>query len=372
VASYVLSTYGWRPGDIGLCTAIIGIAGTLASPIWGRLDDRTTWAPRAAVLASSTAAVAAALTLGRLPHAATWLAFGLFGATRGSLDALLATRVLADDTHRSRLGRVRSYGSVGWVLGLVLAATVLTLAPAHAEWVLVAAAVTAVTAPWHWGDHAPAPVAPEAPPGRGLPLREVLGVLALTFTTPLATAGLVQFTAGWAHAELSAGPFLALAPIALSAALELPAFRWVDHLARARTPLLLAVLAGPPLAVATGLLALFPSGVTVLAVQPLVAASFAFWYVGQSRMLARAVGADRQASAQTLGSALSVGCGGLLAGVVGGHVADSVGYGGLFASLAAVAAAGSAIGGVALWRRRSPAPSCSGAVPVGTFGAESP
>ena len=57
VASYVLATFGWRPADIGIGTAVVGIAGTLSSPFWGRLDDRTTWAPRAAVLLAAGAAV---------------------------------------------------------------------------------------------------------------------------------------------------------------------------------------------------------------------------------------------------------------------------------------------------------------------------
>jgi PPP family 3-phenylpropionic acid transporter len=363
VASYVLATFGWRPGDIGVATAAVGIAGTVATPAWGWLDDRTTWAPRAALLATAAAAVAAALSLGRSPHAVTWLALALFGVAEGPLDALLTTRVLASGLHGSRLGRVRSFGSLGWVLGLGLAATTLSLWRDHTEWVWVVAAAAAVTAPRSWGDRtARAAEVPSADLGRGrLPLGPVLRVLAVTFPTSMAMSALVQFTAGWAHEELSAGPFLALAPIALSAALELPVFPWVDRLVRTRPPLLAAVLAGPFLAVATGLLALFPSSGSMLAVQPLIAVSFALWFVGQSRMLALAVPADRQASAQTLGAALSGGVGGLLAGVVGGQLADSVGYRGLFATLAVVTAAGTAVGLVALvrsgQRRRAGTPS---------------
>ena len=358
VASYVLSTFGWRPADIGIATAVVGIAGTVTSPAWGWLDDRTTWAPRAALLATAVAAVAAALTLGHSPHAVTWCALALFGVAEGPLDALLTTRILSSGIHGSRLGRVRSFGSLGWVVGLGLAATVLTLWPDHAEWVWIAAAITAVTAPRSWGGRpsfsAGAGTDPLAPRSRGrLPVRAVLGVLAVTFPTSMAMSALVQFTAGWAHSELSAGPFLALAPIALSAALELPVFPWVDRLVRTRPPLVAAVLAGPPLAVATAVLAVAPSSATMLAVQPLIAVSFSLWFVGQSRMLADAVPADRQASAQTLGAALSGGVGGLLAGVVGGHIADSAGYGVLFGVLVAVTAAGSTVGAAALLRQRS-------------------
>jgi hypothetical protein len=291
------------------------------------------------------------MTLGRSPHAVTWLALALFGVADGPLDALLTTRVLASGLHGSRLGRVRSYGSLGWVVGLGLAATSLSLWPDHAEWVWIVAALSAVTAPRSWGEHAARSAGSPADRGR-LPVAAVLRVLAVTFPTSMAMSALVQFTAGWAHQELSAGPFLALAPIALSAALELPVFPWVDRLVHARPPLVAAVLAGPPLSVATGLLALFPSSAVMLAVQPLIAVSFALWFVGQSRMLAQAVPADRQSSAQTLGAALSGGVGGLLAGVVGGQLADSAGYRVLFASLVGVTAVGTIVGLAALARAR--------------------
>lgn len=360
VASYVLSTFGWHPADIGVGTALIGIAGTVSSPFWGRLDDRTAWAPRAAITACALAAVAAGVTLGRLPHWVTWAALAAFGAAEGPLDALLTTRVLADRSLAARLGRLRSLGSLGWVLGLAMAATLLTVWPRHSEWVLLAAAAAALTAPRSWGRrtaHAGPPETPVAAAtarwAAGSLARPVAGVLVLTVATPIAMSALIQFTAGWAHQELAAGPFLALAPIALSAALELPVFPWVDRLARGRSALLLAALAGPPLALSTALLALAPSRVTVLAVQPLVAVSFCLWYVGQSRMLAAAVPADRQATAQTLGSAVSGGVASLIAGVLGGQLANAVGYGGLFAALAAVSLAGSALGATVLLRRRS-------------------
>jgi len=92
----------------------------------------------------------------------------------------------------------------------------------------------------------------------------------------------------------------------------------------------------------------------MIAVQPLVAVSFALLFVGQSRMLARSVDAGRQASAQTLGAALSTGVGGLLAGTVGGRLAQAAGYDGLFAALGVIALVGVAPGVMAL--ARSPRP----------------
>ena len=360
-ASYVLAGFGWRPGAIGVGTALAGVAATVAAPAWGWLDDRVGWAPPVALTLCALAAATTAASLGHVAHAVTWLGLALFGATEGPLDAFLTTRILGSDRHAPRLGRIRAYGSVGWVAGLVIAAAVLTAWPHHAEWVLYAAALLAVTAPRSWGrrtrpHHAePArPASHRAPRASGsLPLRPVLGVLVFTFPTSLVMSSVVQFTAGWARQTLAAGPFLALAPIALSAALELPLFPVVDQLALRLPARALTVLAGPPLAVATALLALVPSTLTVLLVQPLVAASFCLWFLGQSRMLAEAVPVGQQAAGQTLGAALSSGASSLLAGVVGGQVADALGYGGLFATLAGVSLTGATLGlGLLLAARR--------------------
>jgi MFS family permease len=176
-------------------------------------------------------------------------------------------------------------------------------------------------------------------------------VLVFTFPASFVLSALVQFTAGWAHQDLAAGPFLALAPIALAAALELPIFPLVDRLALRFAPLTLVLLASPPLALATLSLALFPSSLVMIAVQPLVAASVALWVVGQSRMLLAAVSPSQRASAQTLGSALAGGGAGLLAGAVGGHIADALGYRGLFLTLAAGALVGALAGVVGVARR---------------------
>lgn len=357
VASYVLATFRWSPADIGVGAAVLGISGTASSPFWGRLDDRTTWAPRAAVLVVAAAALAAALTLGRTPHFATWVALALFGAGEGPMDALLTTRVLSSGPHASRLGALRAFGSVGWVVGLVLAAAVLALWPGHAEWVLVVAAVTAMTSPRSWGERtSSSTVGTTAGSSSGavarppLPLKPIAAVLMVTLPTSIGMSALVQFSAGWARQELSAGPFLAVAPIALSALLELPVLPHVDRLARSRRPMLVAVLAGPPLTLATAILAVFPSIASILAVQGLIAISFSLLFVGQSRMLAAAVPADRQASAQTLGSALITGVGGLIAGLVGGRVADGWGYGGLMGCLSVLIALGAVVGGLTLLR----------------------
>jgi hypothetical protein len=61
-------------------------------------------------------------------------------------------------------------------------------------------------------------------------------------------------------------------------------------------------------------------------------------------MVAEAVPTAQQGAGQTLGAALSSGASSLLAGVIGGQVADALGYGGLFATLAGVSLGGAILG----------------------------
>ena len=157
VASYVLATFGWRPADIGIGTAVIGIAGTLSSPFWGRLDDRTTWAPRAAVLlaAGGGRRRGAERSAGcRTPPPGSHWACSVRPTVRSTPCSPpgCSPRVCT----AAGSGAVRSFGSLGWVVGLALAATALTVWPEHAEWVLVAAALAMVTAPFSWGRREPA------------------------------------------------------------------------------------------------------------------------------------------------------------------------------------------------------------------------
>jgi hypothetical protein len=171
---------------------------------------------------------------------------------------------------------------------------------------------------------------PPRPPRQRPPLRAVLRVLSVTFPIPVCTAVLVYFTAGWAHSDLGGGPLLAVGPLALSAALEVPAFLAVDRLARSVSPMWLCGAAFPPLALATTLLALFPNKVMIFGVQPLVAMSFALWFVGHSRLMSERVPHHNLASALTLLSTVGRGIGGPIAGIVGGVIPTAAGYPTLF------------------------------------------
>jgi predicted MFS family arabinose efflux permease len=131
-----------------------------------------------------------------------------------------------------------------------------------------------------------------------------------------------------------------VAPLALSAALELPAFVLVDRLAGRLSPRLLAGSAYAPFGLACLGLSLHPTRAMLFSGQPLVALSFALWFVGQSRLMAQRVDRAQLASALTLVSTLGRGVAGPLSGIVGGALASAAGYPTLFAAMAALSVLG--------------------------------
>jgi MFS family permease len=341
--SYVLSDVGWRPAAIGIGTALLGITGAAAGPVWGAFDDRTGRAFGAALLASavSAALIFAAVTARDVGRPwLVWLALALFGATAGPLEALLTTSVMFSNPD-GRVGSFRLYGSLGWVVGVGLGASALSMITGNPGATFVVAALVAVTGPR--ARRAVSERAGQQAPFRP-PVRAVLAVLAVTWPVAFALEPMVQLSAGWAHADLRAGPFAASAPLAIAAALELPAFPLADRLADRYSARTVALLGLPPLAVSWLVLALWPGRIALFAVQPLVALTFALWFVGQAKLLAAGVSSARLAAAQTLGSLLSLGVIGPAATVVGGLVAQQAGYRSMFVVMALIAALGCAAG----------------------------
>ena len=334
--SYVLADLGWSPGDIGYATAVLTASAVLTAPLWGWIDDtRSQGAARLSLVATAAAAVAVAVAVG---SSSRWMALcgvALLGAASGSLEPLLTSRALKGTKNGRGLGAVRGLGSIGWILGLGAGGLLLTVASQQPALIFVLAGVAALSAPVSPRD-GPAPRSrPQQPrpTAQRPPLRAVLGVLSITFPIPVCTASLVFFTAGWARSDLGAGPLLAVGPLALSAALELPAFLAVDRLARRVSSLWLCGAAFPPLALASILLALFPDTVMVFSVQPLVAIAFALWFVGHSRLISERVPHHRLGSAITMVSTLGRGIAGPIAGIAGGAIAAAAGYPALFLSM---------------------------------------
>lgn len=339
--SYVLADAGWGPRDIGYATAVLTASAVLTAPAWGWLDDLLDGgAARLSLVTTAVAAALVTLCVLEFDRPATLVAIALLGSASGSIEALLTTRTLRDPGTAGKLGATRSLGSVGWIVGLGLGGALLTFTR-QTSLVFLLAGAAALTAPRP--PRQPVASAGAVPAGRRRPrppLRAVLWVLSITFPLPLCTAGLIYFTAGWARDDLGAGPLVAVAPLALSAALELPAFVAVDRFARRLDATWLCALAFPPLALACLGLAMWPGRGALFAVQPLVAMSFTLWFVGQSRLMAERVSAHQLASGLTLLSTLGRGIAGPLAGIAGGAVATAGGYGALFWAMSVVCVLG--------------------------------
>ncbi|MFJ6281183.1 MFS transporter [Arthrobacter subterraneus] len=347
--SYVLADLGWSPRDIGYATAVLTASAVASAPLWGWIDDaRSNGAARLSLVATAIAALTVAAAVAGTGRGPALAAIALLGACSGSLEPLLTARALRNASTASGLGAVRSLGSVGWILGLGVGGLLLTVANQQPALIFLLAGAAALSAPVlrapevssaHVANadlrtaEGPPPSDARTPQRGGLPVRAVLGVLSMTFPVPLCMAGLVFFTAGWAHSSLGAGPLLAVGPLALSAALELPAFLLVDRLGKRVSSTWLCGAAFVPLALATVLLALFPGKVTIFAVQPLVAASFALWFVGHSRLMSERVSRRQLASALTLLSTLGRGIAGPIAGMAGGALAAVAGYPMLFLAM---------------------------------------
>lgn len=339
--SYVLTDVGWTPGQIGYATAVLTASAVITAPAWGWADDALRGgAARLSLITTSVGATLLTVSVLELGMAATLASVAVLGSASGSLEALLTTHTLRDPRTAAKLGATRSLGSVGWILGLFLGGALLTVT-GHAALVFLLAGVAALTAPTPPRRQRAQEVRGEdGEKGPLLPLREVLFVLSITFPLPLCTAALTFFTAGWARDDLGAGPMIAVGPLALSAALELPAFLVIDRLARRVSSGWLCALAFPPVGLAALTLSLVPSRGVLFAVQPLVAISFTLWFVGQSRLMAERVPVGQLASALTLLSTLGRGIAGPLAGIAGGALAAAGGYSALFLAMAGICALG--------------------------------
>lgn len=334
--SYVLADLGWSPRYIGYATAALTASAVVTAPAWGWLDDVTGGtAAHVSLLTTAAASLLVMISATRLGTGVTIVSIGALGSASGSIEPLLTSRMLRDPRTAARLGTTRSLGSVGWILGLGLGGLLLTVSDRSVLVFLIAAAAALTTPrPSRRADGAS-----ELGPRDGIrrprpPLRAVLWVLSVTFPIPLCMAALVYFTAGWARDDLGATPLVAIGPLALAAALELPAFVLVDRLARRLPPISLCALAFPPLGAASLTLAMLPSQGALYAVQPLVAMSFSLWFVSQSQLVAARVATAELASGLALVSTLGRGVAGPLAGIAGGTLAALGGYPSLFFAMA--------------------------------------
>lgn len=334
---------------IGALMATLPAGRLLAAPLWAMLADRYRLAGavmRVATIASALAGVA-------LARAESIQALALcmftFSAMRAPIGPILDAFVFRDLHERGRpageYGRVRLWGSLGFLCGVVLA----SLAPRFgwppylvADAMLLGSAAVSFALPWQ-GEGGPAPILP------------ALKVLASEkFFWPLLCAGSLQALTMSVYdtfysvhvASLGLPGTIVGASVALGVGCEVVLMAFakplIARLGLAKT-LLMATLSGVP----RWLLTAWTADPTLLVVtQALHGIGFAaFWLAGVQRM-SQSAPRSIAASAQSLWAAATYGFGALLGALLAGASRHYYGSSGIFLMTAGVAVLAS---GSALW-----------------------
>jgi predicted MFS family arabinose efflux permease len=264
------------------------------------------------------------------------------------LDAFVVDALRERGEPPESYGRVRLYGSLGFLLGVAGAGWVeragLPL-PAFVDALFVATAIVAFAFPAR-GEGGPAPVLPA-----------LLGLAKQPFLLPLlVTGGLQAMTLSVydtflsVHVQAHGLPTLlvgASVGIGVSFETALLAFGrdWLGRMGPARA-LLFAAASGIPRWILT---AIVREPALLVAIQVLHGIGFgAFWVSGVQRM-ARAAPPHISASAQALWGAATYGVGALIGALLAGQVRERVGTEGIFWMLAVVSVGATASAGWLVW-----------------------
>jgi MFS transporter, PPP family, 3-phenylpropionic acid transporter len=351
----LLSDRGMAPDAIGVVLALTALAGFASSPLWGYAADRRL-GPERAIATSSTATCAAAVL-----HAAERddvlfvLAALLVYACRAPVtslgDALALNRL--GRSGRGRYGTVRVWMSAGFAVaaagwGLLFEFESLDLAPA--VYASAIALVALWSALWLGGGAAPLP---------GLDVAEVgtYGRAALSprFLVFLASLLLVSaaFVASWNFLALrivgiGGSALLVGAAAALQAAAEIPLMAWSSRITRRLSHRAVFACGCTLYAVVFAAWALIVDPLGAAAVNVAAGFGFAFYSIGSVLVVDDVVPRRLRATGQSLAKAMATGLAPIVGGLGGGLVYDRVGPRSMFLLAAAVAAAGGAIGWLAV------------------------
>ncbi len=339
---------GFDGGTIGLLMALLPLGRLLSVPLWAWWADRY----RAAGLVLRVSCVLSAVAGMVVARAESVWALGLamfcFSAMRAPLGAI--TDVFVMDSLRARgrplaeYGRVRLFGSLGFMIGVLLAS-----APFAGPWLsdlgLLATAAVAFAFPTR-GEGGPAPVWPA-----------LVALVKQRWLLPLLLAGCLQaFTLSVydcflsVHvAALGLPEWVVGAAFAVGVACETTLMAWARPLLGRVGPaggLLLAAAVNVP---RWALTAWTDDPVVLVGVQVLHGVAFgAFWVSGVQRM-AQGAPVHVAASAQSLWSAASYGVGSLAGQALAGEAREAGGTAAIFEMLAGVSVLATVAAGW-LWR----------------------
>ena len=340
--------------ELAFYLATMPFARIVAGPLWAMFADRFRRGDRILVWTTAASAGLAAVVLLPVPPVVLGLALVLFAIARAPIGPLLdtmAVRALHDAGRDVRdYGRIRLWGSLGYLLVGGAASLIASAHPAGALWLAVGAWVSAAVFALRL------PRTPAAPPTTIGPALRALS--ARRFAVPyglglvFAGAGLNVYDALYAVHLASRGLPSAWLGLALAAgiATEMSLMAWGGPILRRVDPFALAALAMLAGVVRWGLTAWLHDPWLLTAVQASHGLVFgAFWLASVEIFRARAP-AVVQNSAQSALTTISYGVGPLLTSAATWACLDRFGTDGLFALAAgstAIAGALFVIAGVA-------------------------
>ena len=336
-----LDRTGHSGAAIGALLALVPLARMVSAPAWAAAADRfrsgTTLLRVGTVLSTL---VAATIALGGLGPLALGLALIAFSALRAPLapilDATAVEQLVAQGRDPRGYGRLRMWGSVGYLLLAALGALVAASADRPETVLLLAVGAFGLTAVLSFALPAadgppPAPILPALRGLAGRPfLLPLLGALALhgvglTAYDALLPMHLASVDAGgaWTAAALATGVSVEIAVMALG-----------THLLGRVAPQRLLVFSVAVGAVRWTLTAALHDPLTLVLVQALHGISFGvFWIAGVELMRAQAP-RNLLSSAQALLVTATYGMGSLLSSALAGALLDRAGTTGVFAASA--------------------------------------
>lgn len=341
--SLYLSSLGISAVEIGVLMSLPQLSRILAPHVWGWLADRSASRLRVAKLAGVAGTVS---FLGAFAGDGFALLFAVLLAMTffwsAALPLVEATTLshLGDDT--ARYGRIRVWGSIGFIAAVVTVGYLLDWLPVKVLlWVIVALMAGMLAFCWHIPEAAAAPHASDDQPIWSILKKpEVIALISACALMAAAHGPYYTFytlhVVGHGYSKSLAGWLWALGVIC-----EIGIFVWMPHLYRAFT-LRRILIASFALAVVRFLIIgwAVDSVVLLLLAQTLHAATFGSFHAAAIGYIHKLFRGRHAARGQAIYGSLAYGLGGTVGGLASGYAWSSLGPAVTFTLSAACAGAG--------------------------------
>jgi PPP family 3-phenylpropionic acid transporter len=341
--SLYLSSLGISAVEIGVLMSLPQLSRILAPHVWGWLADRSASRLRVAKLAGVAGTIS---FLGAFAGEGFALLFAVLLAMTffwsAALPLVEATTLshLGDDT--ARYGRIRVWGSVGFIAAVVAVGYLLDWLPVKVLlWVIVALMAGMLAFCWHIPEAAVAPHASDDQPIWSI-LKKPEVIALISACALMAAAHGPYYTFYTIHVvEHGYSKSLAGWLWALGVICEIGIFVWMPHLYRAFT-LRRILIASFALAVVRFLIIgwAVDSVVLLLLAQTLHAATFGSFHAAAIGYIHKLFRGRHAARGQAIYGSLAYGLGGTVGGLASGYAWSSVGPAATFTLSAACAGAG--------------------------------